>query len=197
MDDYVLRVAKVLEQARLRSGYSQSALAKRMGINRSTVANWEQGLACPPAPMLIKWFVCCGVAVKRYMDACLHPGLLEYLEDDLTDAEKRRILHEAIEEASSYEVDLLLYIRYADHGSDYLAVLCEVLANLHTPLKDRVAICRAITGHYEMAKATDTDPDPNGLQPNMEVLYQAQDCGEAAAMKQNDAYTINQDNILR
>lgn len=197
MDDYVLRIGKVLEEARLHSGYSQLALAKKMGINRETVFKWEHGLACPSAPMLIKWFECCGVAVKRYIDACLHPGLLEYLEDDLTDAEKRRILHETIDESSSYEVDLLLYLRYGDHGSDYLAVLCEVLANLHTPLKDRVAICRAITGHYEMAKATGTDPDPNGLQPNMEILYQAQDCGEAAAMKQNDAYTINRDNILR
>lgn len=197
MDDYMLRIAETLKMARNESGLSQAVLAKRMGVSKRTVIKWEQGINAISCPMLVRWFVCCGVAVKRYIDACLHPGLLEHLEDDPIDAEKRKILHEAIEEAGSYEVDLLLYMRYGDHGSDYLAVLCEVLANLHTPLKDRVAICRAITGHYEMARATGTDPDPNGLQPNMAILYQAQDCGEAAAMKQNDAYTINQDNILR
>lgn len=89
------------------------------------------------------------------------------------------------------------YLIYGNHGSDYLAVLCEMVANLHTTLRDRVSVCRTVTGHYEMAQATKTDPDPDGTQPNMQILYQAQDCGEASAMKRNDSYTINEKNILR
>ena len=74
-------------------------------------------------------------------------------------------------------------------------MLTEVLANLHTPLKDRVAVCRMISGNHEMAQATGTDPDPDGTQPKMEVLYQAQDAGMDAAMKSNDSYTVNPNNI--
>ena len=197
MDEYLVRTAKALEMARMRSGLSQQKLAARMCVNRGTVANWEQGLAAISLPMAMRWFTCCGVSLARYMDACTHPGLLEHLEDGLSDMKKRQILIDAMMECSSYEIDALLYIRYGDHGSDHIGVLTEVLANLHTPLKDRVSVCRMVSGNYEIAQATKTDPDPDGTQPNMQILYQAQDCGEASAMKRNDSYTINEKNILR
>lgn len=165
MDEYLVRTAKALEIARMRSGLSQQKLAAKMGVNRGTVANWEQGLAAISLPMAMRWFTCCGVSVARYMDACIHPGLLEHLEDDPSDMEKRQILIDAMMECSSYEIDALLYIRYGDHGSDHIGVLTEILANLHTPLKDRVAVCRIASGNYEMAQATKTDPDPNGTAP--------------------------------
>lgn len=195
MDEYLVRTAKALEMARMCSGLSQQKLAARMGVNRGTVANWEQGLAAISLPMAMRWFTCCGVSVARYMDACIHPGLLEHLEDDLSDLEKRRILIDAMMECSSYEIEALLYIRYGDHGSDHIGVLTEILANLHTPLKDRVAVCRMVSGSYEMAQAIGTDPDPNGTAPKMEILYQAQDAGTEAAMKSNDSYTVNSNNI--
>lgn len=195
MDEYLVRTAKALEIARMCSGLSQQKLAAKMGVNRGTVANWEQGLAAISLPMAMRWFTCCGVSVARYMDACIHPGLLEHLEDDLSDLEKRRILIDAMMECSSYEIEALLYIRYGDHGSDHIGVLTEILANLHTPLKDRVAVCRMVSGSYEMAQATGTDPDQNGTAPKMEILYQAQDAGTEAAMKSNDSYTVNPNNI--
>lgn len=195
MDEYLVRTAKALEIARMCSGLSQQKLAAKMGVNRGTIANWEQGLAAISLPMAMRWFTCCGVSVARYMDACIHPGLLEHLEDDLSDLEKRRILIDAMMECSSYEIDALLYIRYGDHGSDHIGVLTEILANLHTPLKDRVAVCRMVSGSYEMAQATGTDPDPDGTAPKMEILYQAQDAGTEAAMKSNDSYTVNPNNI--
>jgi transcriptional regulator with XRE-family HTH domain len=195
MDEYLVRTAKALEMARMRSGLSQQKLAARMGVNRGTIANWEQGLAAISLPMAMRWFTCCGVSVARYMDACIHPGLLEHLEDDLSGMEKRKILIDAMMECSSYEIDALLYIRYGDHGSDHIGVLTEILANLHTLLKDRVTVCRMVSGSYEIAQATGTDPDPNGTAPKMEILYQAQDAGTEAAMKSNDSYTVNPNNI--
>lgn len=195
MDEYLVRTAKALEIARMRPGLSQQKLAARMGVNRGTIANWEQGLAAISFPMAMRWFTCCGVSVARYMDACIHPGLLEHLEDDLFDMEKRKILIDAMMECSSYEIDALLYMRYGDHGSDHIGVLTEVLANLHTPLKDRVSVCRMVSGNYEIAQATGTDTDPNGTAPKMEILYQAQDAGTEAAMKSNDSYTVNPNNI--
>ena len=195
MDEYLVRTSKALEMARMRSGLSQQKLAARIGVNRGTIANWEQGLAAISLPMAMRWFTCCGVSVARYMDACIHPGLLEHLEDDLSGMEKRKILIDAMMECSLYEVDALLYIRYGDHGSDHIGVLTEVLANLHTPLKDRVSVCRMVSGNYEIAQATGTDPDPNGTAPKMEILYQAQDAGTEAAMKSNDSYTVNPNNI--
>lgn len=195
MDEYLARTAKALEMARVRSGLSQRTLSEKLNVSRNTIATWEQGTAAISLPMAMRWFTCCGVSAARYMDACIHPGLLEHLEDNLTGMEKRRILIDAMMECSSYEIDALLYIRYGDHGSDHIGVLTEILANLHTPLKDRVTVCRTVSGNYEIAQATGADPDPNGTAPKMEILYQAQDAGTEAAMKSNDSYTVNPNNI--
>ena len=124
------------------------------------------------------------------MDACIYPGLLDYLQEDISTEEKRQILHAAVDEMSNYEVDGWLYLYYGDHGSDPMGVLTEVLANLHTPLRDRVSIVNAIIGHYEMAQSTKTDPDPNGTQPVMDVVRQARDCGQKAALQGVDAYSV-------
>lgn len=195
MDDWVLRVAATLVKAREEAGVSQATLAQRMEVSRQSVIKWERGINAISFPMLMKWFVGCGVSLERYLDFCIHPGLLERLEDDPTDKEKRRMLHEAIEECSAYEVDALLYIRYGAHGSDHLSVLTEMVANLHTPLRDRVSIVNAILSHYEIATATKTDVDPEGLQPNIEMLCQARDCGMAAAKNMEDVYSINKEAV--
>lgn len=190
MNDYDFRVAKALEMARAKSGLSQEKLAKRMGISRPTVASKEQGTSAVTLAELIKWCVCCGVPAKRYTDACIHPGLLEYLDDDISAEEKRQILHGVIDDISNYEVDALLYLFYGDHGSDPLGVLTEVLANLHTTLANRVAVCSTIGTNYELDRANNRDPDPNGTQPHMPIMYQAHDCGQEAALQGVDAYSV-------
>lgn len=194
MNEYDERIAKALEMARAKAGISQERLAKRMGVSRPTIAGKEQGTSPVSLAELINWCVSCGVPAKRYTDACVHPGLLEYLEGDITTEEKRQILHAVVDEMSNYEVDGWLYLYYGDHGSDPLGVLTEVLANLHTPLRDRVTIVNAIIGHYRMARSTDTDPDPNGIQPVMPIVQQASDCGTEAARRGDDAYSVREVN---
>ena len=196
MDDFTDRISIALAKARVNADLSQRKLAERMNSNRTTITKWELGYSEPPLSGIIRWLTACGVSATRYMDACIHPGLLEHLEDDLPDAEKRRILHEVVDEIGSYEVDALLYIRYGDHGSDHIGVLTEVLANLHSPLYARVSHCGTIISDYEMAQARGVDPDPNGLQPKMPVLYQAHSCGWEAAMADKGAYTIAKEVIL-
>ena len=44
--------AKRLKQLRKDNGWSQDDLAQRLGITRSAVGNWEQGLREPPYEML-------------------------------------------------------------------------------------------------------------------------------------------------
>lgn len=189
MNEYDKRVAKALELARSKAGISQERLAKRMGVSRPTIAGKEQGTSPTSLADIINWCVSCGVPAKRYTDACVHPGLLEYLEDGIGAEEKRQILHGLVDDMSNYEVDGWLYLYYGDHGSDPLGVLTEVLANLHTPLRDRVTIVNAIIGHYKMAQSTDTDPDPNGVQPVMPIVQQASQCGTEAARRGSDVYS--------
>ena len=41
-----------------------------------------------------------------------------------------------------------------------------------------------------MTQSTKTDPDPNGTQPVMDVVRQARDCGQKAALQGVDAYSV-------
>lgn len=190
MSEYDLQVAKALETARTKAGLSQENMAKRLGISKPTVASRERGTSPVTLADIINWCVACSIPARRCMDACIYPGLLDYLQEDISTAEKRQILHAAVDEMSNYEVDGWLYLYYGDHGSDPMGVLTEVLANLHTPLRDRVSIVNAVIGHYEMAQSTKTDPDPNGTQPVMDVVRQARDCGQKAALQGVDAYSV-------
>ena len=190
MNEYGLQVAKALEKTRTKAGLSQERLAKLLGISKPTVASRERGTSPVTLADIINWCVACSIPARRCLDACIYPGLLDYLQEDISTEEKRQILHAAVDEMSNYEVDGWLYLYYGDHGSDPMAVLTEVLANLHTPLRDRVSIVNAIIGHYEMAQSTKTDPDPNGTQPVMDVVRQARDCGTAAAKNLDDAYSM-------
>ena len=159
MNEYDLQVAKALEMARTKAGLSQEKLAKRLGISKPTVASRERGTSPVTLPEIFKWCVACRIPARRCMDACIYPGLLDYLQEDISTEEKRQILHAAVDEMSNYEVDGWLYLYYGDHGSDPMGVLTEVLANLHTPLRDRVSIVNAVIGHYEMAQSTPTQTE--------------------------------------
>ena len=190
MNEYDLQVAKALEKTRTRAGLSQERLAKRLGISKPTVASRERGTSPVTLADIINWCVACSVPARRCMDACIYPGLLDYLQEDISTEEKRQILHAAVDEMSNYEVDGWLYLYYGDHGSDPMGVLTEVLANLHTTLSNRVAVCSTIGTNYVLDRANNRDPDPNGTQPHMPIMYQARDCGQEAALQGVDAYSV-------
>lgn len=190
MNEYDLQVAKALEMARTKAGLSQEKLAKRLGISKPTVASRERGTSPVTLADIINWCVACSIPARRCMDACIYPGLLDYLQEDISTAEKRQILHAAVDEMSNYEVDGWLYLYYGDHGSDPMGVLTEVLANLHTTLSNRVAVCSTIGTNYVLDRANNRDPDPNGTQPHMPIMYQARDCGQNAALQGVDAYSV-------
>ncbi len=43
-----------IKQLRVESGYSQSDIAKKLGISRSSVNAWEMGLSTPTTPYIIE-----------------------------------------------------------------------------------------------------------------------------------------------
>lgn len=114
MNEYDLQVAKALEMARAKAGLSQEKLAKRLGISKPTVASRERGTSPVTLADIINWCVACSIPARRCMDACIYPGLLDYLQEDISTAEKRQILHAAVDEMSNYEVDGWLYLYYGE-----------------------------------------------------------------------------------
>lgn len=61
-----------LAQRRKRLGMSQEALARKVGVTRGSVANWENGFSWPNARLLplIAGALCCSVD-----ELCCAPGM--------------------------------------------------------------------------------------------------------------------------
>ena len=58
-----LNVAKNLERLRKESGYTQEALAEKVGVSRQAVSNWEKGISSPDTDNLIALAKLYGVMV--------------------------------------------------------------------------------------------------------------------------------------
>ena len=68
MNDFERR--KQLKDALLRSRadakMSQEKLAKKIGVTKKTISNWENGIGCPDYFQLSDWFSALGLELKDY-----------------------------------------------------------------------------------------------------------------------------------
>lgn len=183
------RFAMLLVVSREESGLSQLDVSKKMGVSRRTVQNWELGYSAPDGPQLMQWFHACDANPMRYLLWYEYPELFDGLKLDADIETMRRVVISYFMHATLPEIAGLLYIYGGRHGSDPIAAMQEAIANLHTPLENRVSVCQLIVSNYKIAQATGKDPQPGILQPNIELLEKALTEGHKAAMLGHKAYS--------
>lgn len=89
------------------------------------------------------------------------------------------------------EVEQEYYILFADHGSDYYGMRQQRIANLQTPLRDRRRICGQIIGNYYEARELGALTDPNGPQPNMDILLACYRASAESVRNGSNRYAID------
>lgn len=82
-------------------------------------------------------------------------------------------------------------ILFADHGSDYYGMRQQRIANLQTPLRDRRRICGQIIGNYYEARELGALTDPNGPQPNMDILLACYRASAESVRNGSNRYAID------
>ena len=85
----------------------------------------------------------------------------------------------------------MAYILFADHGSDYYGRRQQRIANLQTPLRDRRRICGQIIGNYYEARELGALTDPNGPQPNMDILLACYRASAESVRNGSNRYAID------
>lgn len=182
------RIGKTLAKARNEAGLTQRAIAEQLGISKATVQSWENGQTSPNCDDLMEWFVACKVSPLAYFQEMLYPELYAQPLDQQQDRDLEDVLMVCIRRTPIAVKRMLLYIFMGKHGSYPPAVIAEICANLHTPLKDRVSVCGQIIDNYNCARATGTDPVPDGEQPPIEDLTQTYKAGRAASQSGAASY---------
>lgn len=195
MTGYRGRIARSLVNARESADVSQRELAERLGrrqADRTEMGEWRDenfdgrfsGNFRRPA---------CGGGTLLQMDP--PPGALpqwagRYQQIQPRQAPERpgALLWSA---GIAVEVEQEYYILFADHGSDYYGMRQQRIANLQTPLRDRRRICGQIIGNYYEARELGALTDPNGPQPNMDILLACYRASAESVRNGSNRYAID------
>lgn len=183
------RCGNIYATTRYNSGISQETMAFELGVSRRTIQNWESGISHPNIMQSASWFKLLGISPVPFL-LRLHDDIFDTISADSSDEDITLALMSIVQALPSSQKRALLYLFAGEHGSDPESVLQMLLANLHTPMKDRVAVVSAVINNYDISKSTNSLVDTSHIMPNMNLLRTAYQSGKEAASKGNNGYSI-------
>ena len=189
-DEDEKRLARMLMLSRAESKLSQEKVAFELGVAKKTIQNWEKGVSAPTLPQAIEWFRVLDVAAMPYFLQFMFPGL-EGTSGNERVEKLRKELISMIETLPEEGVRQLMFLFYGDHGSSPGGVMNLMTAHLQAPMNDRYRHARNILDDYKLAKEKNELNNEDHIQPNVEFLENAIDCGREAVIKGKNHYLAN------
>lgn len=184
------RIARLMLDARKRSGQSQEELAELLNVSISTVQRLESAKRAPTLENFIEWYRALGMNWFRDMLRLANPELYCVFDGSTADVEQRRNgLFKYLADCPPGEVDKLAFLIFGQHGSDWPSMLDEYTANAHCSMRSRAAVCRLVIENYELEAATGDLIDPETAKPNIGNLRSAHCAGQKAAQLKHNEYS--------
>lgn len=181
------RFAKIWRVSRYKAGVSQDAIAKKLGVSKKTVQNWESGASSPSQVMGFRWFNALGIQPMPYYLSVLYPGFGD-IPAEPTDKEVDIYLQKLTGGLPARSKRELLYLLSGYHGSSVAGILELMTAHLQAPLRDRVNVAQSVATNYELAEASGRIRCPGHVQPNMELLQLMIEKGKGAVLEGKEEY---------
>lgn len=185
--DLAERISNMFIHSREVSGKSQSYVANKLGVSKSSVQNWEYGVSFPSILTVFKWFDAVDVPIMPYVTYVCHSRLKD-LQPTAAIDEKRKHLHRLIDEYPEHTIDELLFMFEGEHGASVAGALDGFTAYLHLPLKTRVSIMQNIGTNYLLHQADDSLISKNKVMPDTEVLHEYVQAGVKASLLGKNTY---------
>lgn len=182
------RLASILSNARYNSNVSQEEMAMSLGVSKNTIYNFEKGTSTPNIAQFMNWFKTLGLNPTSYILQYFNPNEFENIEASDSDEKIEKALDLLIHELTIEQKRGLLYWWYGSHNSDPNSVLQLILADLHTPLANRVNIARTIIDNFEMCEKLGTLVGTEHIMPDMSNLRDAARSAKTAVMDGKDGY---------
>lgn len=180
------KISKMMMQSRYVSGKSQEYVAKKLGISTKTVQNWESCKSMPDVAQLYDWFNALQVPPHPYILEILYPDVDSNKFDDNHEMDKALLA--LAKDLPMHEKQKLLFILEGRHGSSPVSVIDMMVANLQTPLRDRMGVCQTIISNYEIAESLDILTDKNAARPSVSHLKGALQKAITAVIKKQNSY---------
>lgn len=184
------RIARLMLEARKRSGQSQEELAERLNVSPRTVQRLENAERAPTLDDFLEWYRALGMNWFRDALRLANPELYSVFDGSTADVEQRRNgLFKYLADCPPGEVDKLAFLIFGQHGSDWPSMLDEYTANAHCSMRSRAAVCRLVIENYELEAATGDLIDPETAKPNIGNLRSAHIAGQKAAQLKRSEYS--------
>lgn len=184
------RFARIWRVSRDKAGVSQDVIAKRLGVSKKTVQNWEAGASSPSQVMGFKWFKALGIQPLPYYLSVLYPGFGD-VPAEPQDKEVDEYLQKLIADLPARTKRELLYMLSGYHGSSVVGVMEMVTAHLQAPLRDRVNVAQSIETNYTIAEANGRIRCPGHVQPDTGLLQEMIRKGKEAVLSGKEEYTTD------
>ena len=184
------RIARLMLEARKRSGQSQEELAERLNVSPRTVQRLENAERAPTLEDFLEWYRALGMNWFRDVLRLANPELYSVFDGSTADVEQRRNgLFKYLADCPPGEVDKLAFLIFGQHGSDWPSMLDEYVANAHCSMRSRAAVCRLVIENYELEAATGDLVDPETAKPNIGNLRSAHIAGQKAVQLRRSEYS--------
>lgn len=168
MNNYEIaqRFASMWRKSREDANMSQQQVAKMLGVSRSTIQSWEDGVSCPNQAKGFEWFTVLGLSPIPYYLKLIYPAM----EDIKNDKDIEEALINCIKDCTPEQKRELLYLFLGHHGSSVAGIIELMTAHLHIPLRDRITIANTVLSSYDLADSLNELVEPEAERPNIEVL---------------------------
>lgn len=168
-------ISEMFKQSRIASGKSQDWVAKKLGVSKKSVQNWENGMSIPNLLVTFEWFDVVGVPMYPYFMNVLHPLEIADIKPTTEEAKLRKALDVYVREMPSSLLQELLFLFFGKHGSSPNGLIDTICAYLHLPLSMRIVIAESIDTAYELCESNnllvcndDVKPDINRIKTFVE-----------------------------
>ena len=166
--NYSKNIARLFEKAVYDSGLSQRELADALGVSRSSLQNWLDGVSAPELGELLTF-------LPKIQNVTVFPLLLEVCHPDLfaaqtTDEKRKALLTFYRDIATPRFIAQEHYLLMSEHGSNFEGIKQMDIAHIQSRLADRRRNCMAALTGYQDAVAMGAVTDPQAPQPDIETL---------------------------
>lgn len=173
MDELDIRFAEMLQKSRADANKSQDYVAKKLGVSKKTIQNWENGYSCPSQVQGVKWFEALNLQPMPYYLELMYPIEFSKLTPESADEAIEEALIRYIKAMRPSDKRKLLFITYGDHGSAFNELIEMLTAHFHTPEANRLTVAQNICTNFEIAEATEQLIAKEHIMPDIKILKRA------------------------
>lgn len=183
-DELKSNIAGMLHDLRVKHDLSKAAISRRLHIDDHTWNAWETGKSAPSVVDFIMIFDSFGESMLAPMLKILFPEQYSVNDSELRD----ELIHFTRKIASDHAVEIMHYLAFGDHGSNFISQIEMMCAYNHLPLEQRFLVAESIYTSFLLAFNRGDLVADKSVMPDLSVWEESLRKAQKAAYRHLQSY---------